>query len=279
MQKEQQYLELLKIFLEIVEASKDIPPGEDNRILDAEGLALKFYSHACSFLHLFRSTKVPELKIDFFDVGSINVIGRAILESFLVFHYIFIDSENIDQQTFRYQCWQYYDLMEQQSFPVQSPQGMQKMASIRNMIDELKTKIESNLNYNSLTQKQKNKLIAGKNWRFKGWKEIALSAGLSNVHADSFYAYLCSYAHAGSLSVLQQRQAFSANDQQSLVGATMGMAMISLAYMAKDYCLYFPKSNNVLNANEEYMALIQVWFNIGASNLDNTEINWEEING
>jgi hypothetical protein len=244
MQKEDEYLELLRAFLVIVEASKGTPAGEDDRVLDAEGLALKCYSHACSFLYLLRGTNVPELRVSFFDTGSINVIGRAILESFLVFHYIFIDSKNDEEQTFRYLCWLYHDLVERQGFPARSPQGKEKLKSEEKVIKQISTKIEASPCFEMLSTKQKRNLLNGKYWRSKGWKSIALSAGLSEVHADDFYAYLCSYA----------------------------------AYMAKGYCAYFPKSNDLLQASERHKKIIQVWTEIGASNLDDVDIDWKKVN-
>ena len=278
MQKEDEYLELLRAFLDIVEASKGTPAGEDDRVLDAEGLALKCYSHACSFLYLLRGTNVPELRVSFFDPGSINVIGRAILESFLVFHYIFIDSKNDEEQTFRYLCWLYHDLVERQGFPARSPQGKEKLKSEEKVIKQISTKIEVSPCFEMLSTKQKRNLLNGKYWRSKGWKSIALSAGLSEVHADDFYAYLCSYAHAGSLSILQIRQAENVIHQRGLVGATMGIAMICMAYMAKGYCAYFPKSNDSLQASERHKKIIQVWTEIGASNLDDVDIDWKKVN-
>lgn len=59
----------------------------------------------------------------------------------------------------------------------------------------------------------------------------------------------------------------------------MGLAMISLAYMTKDYCTYFPKSNVHLKSNENHMTAIQMWAEIGASDLEDVEIDWENVSG
>jgi hypothetical protein len=276
MQKEEEYLELLSALVDIVEASKGTSAGEDDRVVHAEGLAVKCLSHACSLLYLLRGTNIPELRVGFFDPGSINVLGRAILETFLIFHYIFVDPKNQEDQTFRYLCWIHKDLVERQGFPARSPQGKEKLKLEEKTIEQIRNNIKDSPYFEVLSAKQKEKLLAGRDWRFKGWKNIALSAGLGEVYADAFYAYLCSYAHAGSLSILQMSQTESAYHQRSLVGATMGTSMICIAFMVRGYCAYFRKSNTALQANEKHRKIIQTWIEIGASNLYNVDINWEE---
>lgn len=279
MQKEEDYLELLQTLLEVVEVNKGTVAGDDDRVLDAEGLAIKCFSHACSLLYLLRGTNVPDVGAAFFDPGSINVLGRAMLESFLVFYYLFVDPETTEEGTFRYHSWLYKDLLERQKFPAKSTVGKEILKKEKTVISALRSKIEGSSSYAKLTPKQRQSLIEGREWRFKGWKRIAVSAGLSEVHSEAFYTYLCSYAHAGSLSVLQIRQCETAAHQQGLVGATMGLAMICIAYMTKAYCTYFPKSRSVLEKNEHHQTTIQMWTEIGASNLDGADIDWDALNG
>ena len=279
MQKEEDYLELLQALFEVIEVNKGTAAGDDDRVLDAEGLAIKCFSHACSLLYLLRGTNVSDLRASFFDPGSINVLGRAMLESFLVFYYIFVDPETTEEETFRYHSWLYKDLMERQEFPARSPKGKEILETEKTAISGLRDKIEGSNFYANLTSKQKQNLIEGRDWRVKGWKKIARSAGLSEVHSSAFYTYLCSYAHAGSLSVLQMRQCETAAHQQGLVGATMGLAMICIAYMAKAYCTYFPNSNSALEKNEHHRTTIQMWTEIGASGLEEVDIDWDALDG
>ena len=59
--RESDYQELLSLLIDVVEANKGVVAGDDDRVLDAEGLALKFVFHAASALYLYRSTSLPEL--------------------------------------------------------------------------------------------------------------------------------------------------------------------------------------------------------------------------
>src|SRR6185369_10229950 len=168
MQKEEDYIDLLRVFFEVIEANKGTLAEDDNRVLDAEGLAIKCFGHACSLLYLLRGTNVPDLGAAFFDPGSINVIGRAMLESFLVFYYLFVDPQNIEEETFRYHCWIYKDLLEKQGFPALSPEGKEGLEAEKSVIRNIKNKIEANGFFAKLTPKQKQNLIEGREWRFKG---------------------------------------------------------------------------------------------------------------
>jgi hypothetical protein len=103
-----------------------------------------------------------------------------------------------------------------------------------------------------------------------------LSVGLNNDHAKEFYSYLCGYAHAGNPSVIQVRQAITAEYQRDLCGAIMGILMIAIAYMIKGYCKLFDKSLTVLNKNSETLKTVDFWVEIGATSLDDGKIDWEK---
>lgn len=128
-----------------------------------------------------------------------------------------------------------------------------------------------------LTPKQQKRLLNDGVWRFSGWTEIALSAGLNQTHANAFYRHLCSYAHAGNLSVLQLHQAQTAETQRFLCAATIGVVMITMAYMVKAYCAVFPRSQAALQKDQSGALLVDQWVQIGATSLDEVSIDWEAI--
>jgi hypothetical protein len=129
MEKEKEYLKLLETLIKVIEANKGVPAGPDDRVLDAEGLALKFFGHACSAIYLYTGTTVPEIMASLFDVGSINVLGRAALETFLVFHYVFVDPSSDQERDLRYLSWLLAGLLERQEFPVQSLEGKELLSA------------------------------------------------------------------------------------------------------------------------------------------------------
>ena len=201
MQKQRAYLELLKIFVQIVEASKGTGADADDRMLDAEGLALKFFAHASAAFHLYQGTILPQLGANFIDASSINVLGRAVLETFLVFHHIFVSPVSGEERDFRYMSWKLAGLIERQTLPAQSPKGEAMLLEEAQLIAPLQGKLKDNQYFKALNTGQQKELLEKGQWKFPSWKTMALAAGLSRTHAEAFYSYLCEYAHAGNLSV------------------------------------------------------------------------------
>lgn len=277
MEKEDKYVKLLNMLVAVSEAAKGTTAGEDERIFDAEGLLLKFFGHVASAFHLFRSTTIPELNISFFDPGSINVVGRAALESFLVFHYVFAASSTEDEKDFRYLTWGLAGLLDRQKYVPRSPQGREKLAREKETISQIQQKLAYNPCFKAMTVRQQNGMLKRSEWRLQSWTEIGKSAGLSDLHARQFYSYLCGYAHGSYLSVLQIRQADTAQTQKELCSATLGLIKIAMAFMVKSYINVFPQAMNVLRDDSEGARIVEQWIEIGSSPLENLDIDWNKV--
>jgi hypothetical protein len=274
MQKQSDYLELLKMFVRTVEASKGTDAGADDRLLDAEGLALKFFGHSSAAFHLYQGTVISHLGTNFIDASSINVLGRAALETFLVFHHVFVSPASEEERDFRYMSWILAGLLERQTLPIQSPKGKAMLQGEARLIPPLQGKLKDNQHFKALKSGQQKELLEKGKWKLPSWKKMALAAGLSRTHAQAFYSYLCEYAHAGNLSVLQIRNAQTAQSQRSLCAATINVLIISTANMIKSYCKVFPKSESSLQEDPDGTALVDMWIDIGATPIDTVNIDW-----
>lgn len=280
MDKHEEYIKLLEGFINICEANKGLAVKNENWILDAEGLALKFCAHATSALYLFRGTKIPEIKIgniSFFDYASLNILCRAAFETFLIFHHLFIQPNSDEEKEFRYDSWVLSGLLERQGFPVKSPQGIKLIESERSIINSLKDRLHKNKVFINLTHKQQRTITEKGNWRRKSWYEIAKDSGLDETHAGSFYRYLCGYAHSGSLSSLQLRESQTRETQKQMAESGMTLIMISMAKMIESYCKLFSKSKKALLQNSDVYNLVKVWIGVGSSSLNDIEIDWGEM--
>ena len=110
----------------------------------------------------------------------------------------------------------------------------------------------------------KKKLLKGK-WRLRSWTEIGRSVGLHDTNAKAFYSYLCGYAHAGNLSVLQIRQAATAESQRTLCASSMNLVLIAMANMVKSYCAIFPKAMRCLDQEPDRAELVEIWKKVGSA--------------
>lgn len=284
-QEQDDYIKLLETLIKVVDSNEGTALGRDNRLLEAEGLCMKFIGHVSSALYLFGSTTLPSVKvtnrgISFFDPGSINVLGRAALESFLVFHYVFIEPQSDDEKDFRYYSWVYASLLERQKFPSRSEEGKRQLTDEKKIIDALKEKIKNSSFLKQFDKKEKEKLFKkidkgdkevwrlqwqreNKQWQPQSWTNISMSAGLSKILAKQFYGYLCAYAHSGCQSVQQIGNALTADTQKAMCVATMKLVMIAMANMIKVHCQLFVKSEDVIQQDDIAKKLVGQWVHIG----------------
>ncbi len=279
MEREIELLKVLDSFIKIGEAGKKTPVGKDNRLLDAEGLGSKIFSHASAILYLYRSTNIPDssiTNISFFDAASINVLGRAAIESFLVFQYVFVNNKDNEQEDFHYLSWVLGGLIEKQNLPVFSPQGKKELEDERKIISSIEPRIKANKYFLELTDKQKANLLTKGNWRLKSWSSIGLESGLSDSYAKAFYSYLCGYAHASNLSVLQLREAKTAKTQKDLCSATIGYLLIAVSKFIKSYTKVFPKAKPIYDSLVD-KKIIEVWDSVGSKPLSEVEVDWTDF--
>lgn len=202
--------------------------------------------------------------IDFIDFPSINVLGRAALETFLVFHHVFFDPVPRNERDCRYLSWKIGGFLDRQRFPVKSTKGAETLAKEAKFIADLRKKLEANEFFSSLTPKQQKKIINKGRWKFKSWTDMALAAGLSKDIADAFYSYLCGYAHASSLCILQVNQSGSAQIQSELSSATKNLVMVATALMATFYIELFPISRAILENDPEKAMTVKLWSEVGS---------------
>jgi len=274
--KQTHYGDLLKILVRVVEASKGTLADTDDRVLDAEGLAVKFFGHASAVFYLYQGTALPLLGANFVDPSSINVLGRAALETFLVFHYVFVHPASEEERDFKYMSWLLAGFLERQSLPAQSPKGKEMLSREAQLIAPVKAKLIQNKCFKGLKPGRQKDLLEKGKWKLPSWKEMALSAGLSPTYAEAFYGYLCGYAHSGNLSVRQIRNAQTLQSQRTLCAATIGVLLISTANMIRAYCKVFPKSESSLKQDQDGTELVNMWISIGATPTDKVKIDWDK---
>jgi len=261
------YLHLLSALIATGEAVKGKPLDPERRLADAEALCRKFLGHACSAFDLAQGTSIAPLGISFVDPASINVVCRAAFETFLVLHYIFVEPGSDEQREYRHLAWLHAGLLERQSFPARDPENKRKLEEEKRVIDHLRKRLEANPCYQALKPKQKRAVIMDGRWRDPGWKKIALSAGLSQMHAETMYSFLCGYAHSSYLSAMQVGQARTRGDQELLIGGTLRLLMYVIAFMVNAYLKLLRLSDSVLTKDQQRVVLM--YSQLGACRMGN----------
>jgi hypothetical protein len=276
--REESLEQLLVILVRVVEAQAGTDAGPDQRLLDAEGLILKFVGHVTAALVLSRSTSLPDLGIRFFDPGSISVLARSAVETFLVFHHVFVAPTHPAEADIRYMAWQLGGLADRQRFPLHSPAGEKLLEHEAAQIAALRAHIQDNPLFATLSEKQRKQILRGR-WRAGGdgqdipWKALALNAGFNEDSANGIYHYLCGYAHSSWISVLQLRQARTREEQGQLMGFPLSSLGAVVAHMIKAVCRVFPKSLDALEADPKAQELVEIWAYVTSTD-DRPDIDW-----
>ncbi len=269
MRNNNELLLLGKILVEVIESGKGISCKGEDKYIDSEGLALKFFGHFVSTIYLSRGISLPDFHIplrQFYDPFSVDVVARSAYESCLTFYYVFLDPKTPDEAKFRYDTWCLAGLYERQKFPPMLPENKIKLKKERTLISKRLVKYKQDPLFLSLNAKQQNSLL--KNllkgvWRFKGWNTVAADAGFGKTNSVIIYGLLSDRAHSGNLTTLQAWQAKKPEDRKRLLNAALGHLKICTAFMIMQYCNYLPVVKKFFTANFPEPNIVTLWVGVG----------------
>ena len=269
-------LDLLAQLINVVKVSFIDDPNERDRLTYAHNLANRFFQYACTILHLCDDKSVENLpsfgNIKVGDPASIDVLTRAAMEAFLVFHYIFYSPSTADEKDYRFWTYKAAGLAERQKLPNDVFEHVEQKAEEKKRLQELCAKLESNAFYRSLAPRLKARFVEGKEldlWRWQSdtntrlsWRDIGINAGLSELIASHMYRHLSGHAHSGSLSVIQTQQAVVRNEVEYLMTPSINTLKVLAANMIHEYAELFPEAQPVLTKSGA-STFVDTWVRIG----------------
>lgn len=248
--------------------------------LDYSAFVFKVFAHACSLQSLLQNTPEPCTGRSFLDVSSVQVLTRALIETTVVFHYLFIDDCDTDEQQLRYLRWQLSDLLLRVSiFESDILINTRRLSDSIELDQKAVEDIRNAMAGNSAFQKkspshQRIYLTDHKDWRihkvpggyYPSWPELMQTAGFSNHWSKVLYRLCASYAHSGSLSILQLRTSDGVLDQIKRVANTSRRAvLICLAFTIKAYIKLLPESGNPLRVMPKHQLALDDWYEMGSA--------------
>jgi hypothetical protein len=226
--------------------------------------------HLCDDKYVENLPSFGDIKVG--DPASIGVLTRAVMEAFLVFHYVFYSPSTADERDYRYWTYKAAGLAERQNFPEAVFEHVEQKAEEKKRLEEICARLESNAIYQSLTPKQKARFMEGKElnlWRWQpdaktrlAWQDIATDARLSEMLASHMYGHLSGHAHSGSLSVLQTQQAVVRNEAEHLISPSINTLKVLAANMIHEYTALFPEAQPILTESGASI-FVDTWIRIG----------------
>jgi len=272
----QDYEKLLDLFANIIiKVSTDMSVSDisdDESLESAHALAFKFFGHALTVLYLSNGTnqELQSLKWNYIDPASIDVITRAALEAFLVFHHVFYASANPEEKDYRYWAYKAEGLANRQNI-LESTGSEEEEKELMVEKKELGDKLCSNRVFQNLKGNREEKIFKGNGmWRWKpdskkrlSWRDIGIEAGFSKFLASYIYNFLSASAHSTSIGVYQTFPTDNKKEEEHLFAATVVIMNILTANLIREYCELFSRVQTVLSEDIEKSNLVREWIQKG----------------
>ncbi|RZL45743.1 MAG: hypothetical protein EOP00_16860 [Pedobacter sp.] len=201
----------LLIYLHEILAEQKTSLKDNEQFL--ESLIVKFYLHGLTIHQITSGYKAnskylnPEKisNFTFIDIPSLLTVGRAQLESLLMYQHLYVNTLDYDEQILRYHTWIYTALIQRLNMPRRENFDDFKLEETKREIAEIKIKITSCPAYNKLSDKQKIGLLEkGTAKSFRTWDQIFKDSNFNkNGTVEKFYYLQSAYAHSEGLAGLQ----------------------------------------------------------------------------
>lgn len=238
---------------------------ESEIIYFAEGLSQKIINHMLTARYLINGYQPSGSKSLFnpmVDFASIIVLTRAALETYLALNYVFIAEVNEELRHFRFICWDLAGYVERENFQASLKENIALKENERTAIESLRNKLQENSVFKNLTPSDKKKALKGE-WRLNYyWHDLAKQAGFSEDFFRQEYKFLCSYAHASRLSVIQIQQGKTFQQQKGMAWHCIVLLIVILAKHMYDYIEIMPQLNSIKNELPKY-SVILYWKDFG----------------
>jgi len=262
---EEEYLSLLELAFEAAQALQGrVSP--DGRRPDTQNLALKLFAHAATAHWLYKGTKstMPASTngASFIDFGSIAVLARAALETYLTFFEVFVSPQDDDEFEFQYCLWHLAGQVALEGMEPQDPSLHDNYRGAMEDIASLRERLRTTRKFQGLTQRQQNQVLSGR--RSRDWKSLASSAGFGLTFIRRIYGYYSGFAHSDGLTASQLMSATSKDDQLFHAKMHLVTIMMVLSKFILDYGRLFEETRSVFPRFPEAHQRAQVWSAVAA---------------
>jgi len=174
-----------------------------------KSLMSKYILHAYSILRLLSGTNIKSKivgKMDtVYDIGSINVLTRAILETYLTFFYLFIHPQNDDEHFFRLDIYKLAGLKSRQRFRPSDDALMKRYNESEIEIEKLVQKIITRKRFNELSHRLRANIENGKQSKIYSWEQLFQIADLNTEFFQMTWVFFSDYSHSEYISLTQIR--------------------------------------------------------------------------
>jgi len=242
--------------------------SSDKRIYDVQHLALKIFFHSASAYYLLQGTNVAspssigDGEISFIDPGSIVVLSRSALETYLTFFEVYINPSNDDEFEFNYCLWHLSGISFLENYEpiIETPE--EKIEEMNSQIEHFRDRIASTDTFSKLKKGKQHEVLKG--IRRRDWKEVASSADIGYKFVRMVYKYYSGFVHSDGFTSKHLFSAESLVQQKNLGGLHFKIIMIALSKFILDYSSKFKKAKIILEDYPKAYQIAQGWAEIAS---------------
>lgn len=278
-EKEKVFRLLFCLLRDVMNASKCDLDVNDVRQY-ASALATKVFRQTCTVIHLLKGSPIPFQEKDEgnWDFSSVSDLSRSIIQTYLVFHHIFVDSEYEEEIQFKYFAWIKDSLQKRKElYPYHVYESLKEiegiegelvnvdavMANDEREVKKIESEMENNPFYKNLTQPTEDPEIKKKQQRYKErlkegwlpshWKD--LQEKIPQLHRMNVHQNLSQIAHCHYLHMRKIVFARTKAEQLAECKFSISILMVVLARLIFEYADVYPQTIEVLKKEENIEAI------------------------
>jgi len=200
----------------------------------------------------------PENKIIIWDIASIAVLARALIETYYVYYYIAIDEITGDEAEFRYNLWEFHSVTSRLNKLKKIKSKAPEIEGFKKQEHLYRQKLLNDRLFTAQPEKYKGRILNGDVAILLSNNELSKRAGIDPDHYKAKYNGLSSYVHTHPYCVSQLAAFHNINaDTINLFKTTMDFCTGYLAYAIRDFIKLFP--DQICHMNPEINKLVDTW--------------------
>ncbi len=278
-EREKAFRLLFLMFRDILNTAKCELPENDIRQY-ASGLAIKIFRQICSMKLLMDGSPIPyeDKAQGNYDFASIDCVGRSIIETYLIYHWIFVASTWEEEQEFKYFAWILGSLLDRQkNYPMETYRNLQELdvkeevpdvpkalENDKREIEKIRKLLLANKFYvqeigklpTSDQRRQRYDAMTRDGWYPSGWQH--LQKGVPAFDRKNVHQVLSHAVHSGYTLIRQITHARTGEDQRLLANFAFSLTLMVMARLSYEYVDVFPHAAAAFDRHLEGRILADV---------------------
>lgn len=220
----------------------------------------KLCLHALALLQLRPEVGVPRTanELTVWNIPSVAVIARAIMDSYYVFFYLAIDECTEEELEFRHLLWHYHGEKQRLDMLKLIKSTNPCIVQLKKDVDILKARLVESSFYKSLDANLQRKIRKGERGVLLSNTQLSKRAGIDPNYYKATFNYLSQYVHTYPFAATQLA-IFRADDEESLQVAksVIDSSTGFLSHAIRDFIRLVPDQASSIDGRTK--SLIEQW--------------------